>query len=912
MLNPDINRFLGTLLYPLCDLELVLDDPLRPFFDLWKCSEQTPDSIKKFKDEKEAVRRSAISYLEKYYSVDSYDQIYQYLDRWYLGSHMRSRYGRDMDQDVSYTLIFHRLRELTHSMISKLDGRIIFKYWENESDEGFLGGFAGHNKIHLFRSLNQMLPMDILIAIFLCEGEHIPEKSNVFFGQISITDAMLERVLSRGVAENHLHMNASTSFLTVWEDLMDMDYPQHQKDALSKLKISSSIAPSKNDLQFYAGLAHYLRLYLSVAVLYWKQYCMSDHSLFSQIRPCPSEITNPDWLREQKTAMEDHALKVFEGWEYPLIELVWKNDVFARKFSVDGSLISEWRFLVTLIKFFREQSEKAQTDAEAVPLLSGLKGMFLTYLRIKHGIFQIMVQSKTHSGLDYFQQYYTAISSAEKGAASRQQTEGCSRKELRYRRLLRGQFSTPHIRQVEFRTSFPDSQKEAVRSVRDFLLAYRAILRQDYCRYSQPEKRWIAVRPLPRVGLIFHFLKKESFTTEVCFQQEERAFHMYGQLHEQYKKQLDIFLALRTSEKYAGLDRYLVGIDVASLENAVPTWVFTDIFEDARDSRTDPFCLEECRSFQGLRFTFHAGEDFRHLLSGLRRIYETVHYLKFHAGDRIGHGLALGLSVDDWYQENPNVILPRIEALENYLWAYKMLSSYPSGTEAGDLLYLERKIKQLGKEIFCLEDGEGEKGAQYMSTEFLLDGYESMFRKPFEFRRDDICLLDGNCLSKKEHIRCAYHCQRFSEKMNEPIHYHILPQEITILKILQELMRKFISGNGIVVESNPSSNLTISSADTLHQHPLYQMTSYDCDYKDIFVCVNSDDPGVFQTNAANELGLTYMGLVERGAGREASLRWIDRLRENGTMSSFVCQTESDEQLLFELNELLKKFGEAED
>ena len=87
---------------------------------------------------------------------------------------------------------------------------------------------------------------------------------------------------------------------------------------------------------------------------------------------------------------------------------------------------------------------------------------------------------------------------------------------------------------------------------------------------------------------------------------------------------------------------------MASLENSVPTWVFRDIYESARDANAEPFTLENKRPFQSLGFTFHAGEDFRHLLSGLRRIYEVVYFLKFHAGDRLCHGLALGILVDDW------------------------------------------------------------------------------------------------------------------------------------------------------------------------------------------------------------------------------------------------------------------------
>lgn len=61
---------------------------------------------------------------------------------------------------------------------------------------------------------------------------------------------------------------------------------------------------------------------------------------------------------------------------------------------------------------------------------------------------------------------------------------------------------------------------------------------------------------------------------------------------------------------------------------------------------------------QSLRFTFHAGEDFRHIPSRLCRIDEAVEHLKFHAGDRIGHGIALGIAPQKWKNQNPVIIVP--------------------------------------------------------------------------------------------------------------------------------------------------------------------------------------------------------------------------------------------------------------
>lgn len=898
MLNPDINRFISTFLYPISDISLVLDDPFQDFFKLIPSKFIDTKISPKIKKERQKIYNSAIKYVMKRYSVDNYDQIYQYIERWYLSpvNWRQITNNQIINNNNLYDIVFNKLLELSQSMISKLDGRIIYKYWETESDSKLLGGFAKNNKIHLFRSLMQMLPMDILVAVFALDHQYSDEFLKSFYGNISITDVPLEKILSKGIAENHIHMGVSTNFSVIWENCMDMKIMASSPHKTYKIKLISPHAPSENVIYFYYLIARCLRMYLIICT--WRDFEPNDEfiSYVQQLYPNNLKVLYKKIISEDVdiSDIKEYFFKLENNLSSQILE---NNELNKRWITTSDNPITEVKFLFEMFRFFYNRDGKE---------INWLKECFLNYLRIKHSVFNFMIQDKTISGLDHFQTYY--------GSVSKNKNINSDVKDdiISYQRLISAQLETPYIKCVEFRMSFFETKSKFIKKLKSFLIAYRNILQKDYCIYDAKTERYMPIKQLPRVGIIFHFLKSHQEYLDLCVNTEDNDLKAYYNKHKEYSLQLENFYEIRNQNNYIGIDRYLVGIDVASVENAVPTWVFYDIFEKARDSKTEPFNSAGKRKFQSLRFTCHAGEDFRHLMSGLRRVYEVVHYLKFHTGDRIGHGLAVGTIVDDWCNLHPNVILPRIEALENYIWAYKILSEYPSKFKGSDLLYLEKRIHELTAEIYHKDDYIC---ADNITITSLLKYYEKLFEGKIyskEFNCKKQCEENKDCLLCSENtnanyadlIMYSYHCYKYAIRMNEPIHYQILPQEVSILKDLQEIIQNMLSRLGIIVEANPSSNVIISNIDTLYEHPMYQLSELNCDYKDIMLCVNSDDPAVFQTNTANELGIAYMGMIEHGKSRNMCLEWIDRMRESGMNSTFIYNGDSDEVLLKELDDLI--------
>lgn len=355
--------------------------------------------------------------------------------------------------------------------------------------------------------------------------------------------------------------------------------------------------------------------------------------------------------------------------------------------------------------------------------------------------------------------------------------------------------------------------------------------------------------------------------------------------------------------------------------------IFSPVFQEARDMTTERLRIND--SFgnqfrpQSLFFTFHAGEDFRHLLSGLRRMDEVVEYCKFHSGDRIGHGTALGLDAQKWLKENPIVIIPRGEYLDNLIWAWSVYSKYSNITSKA-FIFLERKILELTKEIYD-KFGNITVGTVY-------DSYTKRFQRISDKHKDmkfneeksendseDDSEYIGCCefWSECNEINCnadfihsMHNCKHYLEKIVEPIYVNPNDLEFEITLEMQNYLREKIAKKGIVIEVNPSSNQVIGEMDTIFDNQLYKLNlAGDESKKNVMVCVNSDDPLVFNTNAANELSFIYYGMIKSGVGMESALKWIEKIRKTGMDTSFIRSDISDEEYLRSLKLLIEELEE---
>mgnify|MGYP002511990461 CR=1 FL=1 len=924
-MNDTINRYLAILCYPFASLEFFRKDYFKEIIEA-KCEKQeknrkTSDRVKKLE---KILYDNVIGHMQNQYTIYSYDEIYMYLEKCYLFDIRTGDVSSSLDL---YLQCFHKIM---NAMISQRDGKVVFKYWKNSHDESFLGGFGDENKIFLFHSMSMHIPLDFVVMLYMARNpRNTAECLDNYYSQIEAADQQLDIILKTGVAENHMHKGVSISFFEIWEALMT-PITSYSLEIFKGLNLSMGNGGAEDaEVLFFVLAAAITRIRIALEL---RNYFTDEGSAPKRCnyfdanvegKKDAEEIKELEFLmcsfgkgedleelfREclgdaGKKKVKAEIFTFFQKQWDTLLQILsehdnertWMQELFGVPSDIHTS--DENIFLFYAMKYLSEQEEKhfpeeGRQTAEWI----------LQYLRIRNYVFGCTVQKKTIRGLDYFQQKYYGKDSGMNKFGGRIAGIGKMGEEntIYWEQAMRKQFQNRYLKKIEFRASINKNENYFRRDVRAFLEAYRNIIEEDYC--VKEEGMYKVCREIPRVGLIFHFIKRKDETIpEKCFLDgvEEREKILFGALEKEYDEAVELMRKLR--EEIPGLDRFIVGIDAASLENSTPVWAFAKVYNKARDSSIEKIGYERIGT-QSLRFTFHAGEEFRHILSGLRRVDEAVTFLKFHAGDRIGHGTALGIVPEQWRRVNPFVVLPRIEALENYIWAYYVLSQDAVNFQSTLMAYLERRVYELAGEIY----GK----AQGISMQVLMQGYLKMFDTAGDgaYERCRFAEKNGFCeyvqgencdeiLWSGEKLALARHCKRFVLRMERPINYEVTEQDIQITKTLQKMLCRKLSRRGIVVEVNPSSNVAIGEVDKITDNQIYRLNRPEGE-DNVMVCINSDDPTVFHTNVSNELAYIYYGMLYHAKSREAALAWIDKVRECGVKSSFVQVSETD-QVMYEM------------
>ena len=824
--------------------------------------------------------------------------------------------------------------------------------------------------IELWNSMLRCLPEELIISSFVAQQAHENEKihskrdtcDQLLSGTddtVRISDPMLDKVLEKGLAETHVHAGASRSFGIIWDDMLRQ--AMNSKPVLEKerycLPFKESITEKKTTT---------LCVEAAIVQIILAAFLMSNTPLFSEYLKEAPFIPRCN-CQLQKEIVE---IKEFNQPKYPLSTYITPGDCFLKAYP--GYTIPElWKIL----GIPAERSCSCPTLAQKTLLCRSFlhvlnkpedaffNALFLYYIRLYCVAYRARVQDSKSTGLSYFQRYYDA--STDTGSLNAEEKlREILYTAMRDTRICKTElrFAPPKIYYPTLDNAVTSSKAEIINGIVSFIKnhVYTLILFysedagitqlgqkyeqswRDALRRIKSGKMSIlisllneyGVRPehIPphRLGIIYHLIKygeagEETSCALNCLDERSEfrryASFSFGKARFQYLVSVAAITDLRN--RYPSLRSLLVGLDAASLEIPTEPWVFAPAFHEAR-MRDGALSLggQALERQKQLGFTYHVGEDFYHPLSGLRHVDEAVSYLEMRTGDRIGHGLVLGINMADWFYRNHLVIMPQIEWLENNLWIWDMISREPELSSLSPYLNeIKRQIFDSARMIYGTLDGISLEAlihaykTKFTSTEYL----ESIAKKEsahLKKQGDCFQMLDSAkclpCLCASEYAKCSgwtenalvlsYHCGVFKQRMAENILIKPSESQAEIATQLQQFLVKKIASLGLIVEANPSSNAVIGEMDGVLMHPIYQLRS-DESYH-VMTSVNTDDPSVFCSSVANEYAQIYYTLRYHGKSTEDALKEIDLIRKIGVETSFLSSPPPIGQLISEYEVIL--------
>ena len=340
--------------------------------------------------------------------------------------------------------------------------------------------------------------------------------------------------------------------------------------------------------------------------------------------------------------------------------------------------------------------------------------------------------------------------------------------------------------------------------------------------------------------------------------------------------------------------RTLLGVDLCTDEAGVPIWVMAPLIRWVREAGQYAAINLRRRGIAGisqLRTTVHAGEDFVHLLTGLRRLDEAVRYLGLVEGDRIGHGLALGLDPAVWANRTGRIVQTQEERLFDLVWEWDCYANL--GAEVGSvrLAYLHSTIARLARNMF----GKSHAPEDLMHLVTGLQNEHELRNQGFpdrsSFRTSTTRRSSGDDtvsqLLLQEYLRSTEVWRK--GRALETISLDDLGHELEALRRLQSALRHKVGTLGLTVEVTPSSNLMIADLGYLEEHPIWRLMPFQPvdDIPPLSVCIGSDDPLTFATNLPHEYQLLFDTVVLAGQSHEVALGWLDKARAAGMRGRFT-------------------------
>lgn len=549
------------------------------------------------------------------------------------------------------------------------------------------------------------------------------------------------------------------------------------------------------------------------------------------------------------------------------LDAIWDWDPIAPLMPTGGEP-PEVRFVARGLQYLEEGHSLDALFAE----------LFWQTIRIRCLFYRHLVQRPMTPGLQWFIRFFQRIKPAR--------SLFNPRLTVHLARELCG--SGRGLRSLEVRTSpEPNSVSSTYRQIEEITEALRPATESEYDRPCEHGIVWHFTRDREgdwlKGGKPKAHWKGTAADPEIPSagsKSDNPTGYRYGRF---YKKRRDEALAAaRVLSFFPRTLEIVRGLDLCTDEVGVPSWVMAPLIRYVRDAgRQASATLRERYDLEvpPLRTAVHAGEDFVHLLTGLRRLDEAIDHLKLKEGDRLGHALCLGVDPKIWATRAGRLAIPREDRLFDLAWEWKWYSRCGSGVPGDRYALIQKETTELTKRIF----------GKSRTLEKLVEMVEELH---------DENILRGLGFPDRPYPR-GYQQDLLFRYLTSPAVFQrcreivwIDPEkEAEALSVLQNELRRKVGQIGLTIEVNPSSNLLIGHLAEVAHHPLWRLSPPgDGDgIPPLAVCIGSDDPLTFATTLREEYQLLYDALLCDGHSEAVAHQWIERAREAGMSSRFTLE-----------------------
>lgn len=829
-------------------------------------------------------------------------------------------------------ILFDLARKLSNEFICIKNGQLHIK-WANEKSSSFFEVGKNYNNKFQWYILKQLINSDLLIATYLIDNKLNSESDMALWdAPIFTSDTLLDKVLSKGVAELHMHIGASKRFDSIWVYLMNNKKENSIKNKEKSLE-NIKITTYEGTINFgeYINTSKIIRLIISIFLMnkdniQLKNFIKTLKDIDRNLNDLITSFIKGERLDIIEINFNEIFDKLKDRFNYKYEELDTSNDSeLNSKEYLNNIILGKDIVTYVLNDFYIYDNKKKVINVlykfdsiilpENILIFKSLRYLvnqnfkdelfstcFWQYIKIKNIFFTYIVQQKMNGkGLDIFSQIYSRQASFKNG------------------NLLEESFyseaKNQNIKKFEIRYILNKNVEKIRNDLINLFKVYRNILKNDYFFKNN-------FKSIPLIGIVFSFNKNNKFkNNESCFfkyKNTKKCDFLYkGKEENEYLKQARILSFIRKS--IPNLDYYIVGIDAASKEFSENPFVFKKSYEYLR-SINSIRCENGRNSFiNEIGFTYHVGEEFRDVISGLRHIDEVIEVLKFESGDRIGHGIVLGIDIDKWAENNPIIYMKVEDYLDNLLWEWGLCINDRNFKDFENINYLENKIYEVLEYIFGFTEGLNIRDIyKSYKKKIVRDSYCDY---ELELNEDSECKLKeytekkynidkdkfmNHSLKWNSYLICkALNCKYFLEEMNKTVKINIDRETIEKSKKLQNYMKKKISDRQIVLELNPTSNIYIGEFKSFKDYHILNLSSPK--KENVIVTINTDDPVIFNTKINNEYSLIYDIMMSTGEYESKEIiDWLDKIRLNGLEYSFIKDRKlTADELELEIDKIIK-------